>query len=153
MPDLVSLRAEIEDCSDCTIDGLDLCAEHNRQLSVSGEPKSRLGEMKEALQTTDRHFSTFDDIANDIDVTTQTVLNHSDELLEDPTVEYRKVGQATVLWLKRERESNLECDHYIPSDAYKRALERNQSLASYLDDLISVETALEDAGFQKTREK
>jgi hypothetical protein len=146
--DLVALRADIEDCPDCTIQGFELCSFHSKQLPVVGE--GRVEQIKEAIHTTDRLVSTLNDLAKDLDVTNTTIANYLDEVLLDPTVNSRVVGKTRILWPYRDKEGNTSQGQYIPSEAYKRALEKEQSLGDYLRDLVLVESALEDAGFEKT---
>lgn len=81
MSDLVILRDEIEECPECTMDGFDLCREHSNQLPRVG--KGWVEEIKEAIHTTDRRVSTAKDLAKDLGVTSQTIQNHLQEVLQE----------------------------------------------------------------------
>ncbi|MUV59767.1 hypothetical protein [Halobacterium sp. CBA1126] len=150
MSDLVTLRSEIEACPECTMDGLDLCPEHSDELP---ESNSIVEDIVYAVHSTDRRVSLTKELADDLDITAQTVRNHLQDVLADPTIDSREVRGAKVIYPSEESTQSSENPGYVPAEAYRRALERQESLSDYLRDLVSVESALKEAGYEKVSEK
>ena len=149
---LHNLRKEIDGCTDCTLDGFDLCPRHSNQLQqvrpVVGE-NGWVEEIKEVIYSTDRPVSTVEDIAGDMGVSRETVRRNVEDVAHDPTINTRVVGQARIFWVDKDDTGDTPHAQYIPPDVFKRALERGQSVPEYLRGLMTIEYALEDFGFEK----
>lgn len=130
---------------------MELCTEHNSEiLSIQnqglGDRDSVAEEIIIAIERANRHISTVPDIAEDLQVSDQTIRNHMDDALEHPAIKTRKIRGAPVFW----PDSRLETETAsIPSKVIHKAEQREESVEEHLEYLVKVVSDLENAGFYK----
>lgn len=140
MSAIAELKDDIVECSDCELDGFNLCAQHSEVVPV--KKPGRGEELVEAIHATERPVSTPSDLADDLGVTVPTIHNHQNHLLKHPSVQHRKVGQTMIFWPEENSGGDKFYTTYIPPEIFKRASERDESVREYLLALVSLEKEL-----------
>lgn len=125
------------------------------------ENKSR--KIAEAVQRAEEHsehgppFLTVGEIANALDISAPTVRRFIDDVMAIEGMQSATIGRADIYWFDGgdlDKESiGREWDEgelkTIPPEALHRATARGKSVRGYIRDLIQIEDALSEAGFER----